>query len=83
MSTPSKRERLRHIVVLRVSTASQAVDGYGLPARERDHRWWNGTPGHEHAMTYIGPQMMAGEAAITKRRAGAAHEERKAARRGR
>ncbi|MFD7574395.1 recombinase family protein [Streptomyces sp. NPDC059810] len=46
MSTPSKRERLRLIVVLRVSTAGQAVDGYGLPAQERDCRRWNGTAGH-------------------------------------
>ncbi|WP_051845585.1 recombinase family protein [Streptomyces globisporus] len=44
MSTPSKRLRL--IVALRVSTAGQAVDGYGLPAQERDCRRWNAGAGH-------------------------------------
>ncbi|MDV9186817.1 recombinase family protein [Streptomyces sp. SR27] len=44
MSIPSKRLRL--IVALRVSTAGQAVDGYGLPAQERDCRRWNAGAGH-------------------------------------
>ncbi|MEU3430559.1 recombinase family protein [Streptomyces gardneri] len=38
--------RLRLIVALRVSTAGQAVDGYGLPAQERDCRRWNAGAGH-------------------------------------
>lgn len=46
MSTPSKRDRLRLIVSLRVSTADQAVDGYGLPTQERDCRRWNAVAGH-------------------------------------
>ncbi|WP_331725360.1 recombinase family protein [Streptomyces zaomyceticus] len=46
MSTPSKCERLRLIVVLRVSTAGQAGDGYGLPAQERDCRRWSAGTGH-------------------------------------
>lgn len=46
MSTPSKRECLRLIVALRVSTAGQAVDGYGLAAQERDCRRGNTGSGH-------------------------------------
>jgi DNA invertase Pin-like site-specific DNA recombinase len=41
MATPSRTTpALRLIVVRRVSTAGQAVDGYGLPAQEADCRKW-------------------------------------------
>ncbi|MET9414116.1 recombinase family protein [Streptomyces klenkii] len=46
MGTPHRRERLRLILVRRVSTAGQAVDGYGLDAQERDCRKWNAAAGH-------------------------------------
>ncbi|TJZ41214.1 resolvase [Streptomyces piniterrae] len=53
MTTPNKRERLRLIVVRRVSTAGQVVDGYGLDAQERDCRKWNTAAGHRivHVVT--------------------------------
>ncbi|MGW3491518.1 recombinase family protein [Streptomyces sp. NRRL F-5630] len=46
MVNPTPRARLRLIIALRVSTAGQAVDGYGLPAQERDCRKWNTLAGH-------------------------------------
>lgn len=44
MSTPSTRLRL--VMVRRVSTIGQAVDGYGLDAQEADCRRWTKTTGH-------------------------------------
>lgn len=43
MKAPSARRPSSHrlIIVRRVSTAGQAVDGYGLEAQERDCRRWN------------------------------------------
>jgi DNA invertase Pin-like site-specific DNA recombinase len=54
MVLPSpRRERLRLIIVRRVSTAGQVVDGYGLDAQERDCRRWNAGAGHRivHVVT--------------------------------
>ncbi|MFS4103736.1 recombinase family protein [Streptomyces sp. PD-S100-1] len=38
--TPPRNPALRLVLVRRVSTAGQAVDGYGLPAQEADCRKW-------------------------------------------
>ncbi|MFF7021956.1 recombinase family protein [Streptomyces klenkii] len=53
MGTPLRPERLRLIVVRRVSTAGQAVDGYGLDAQEDDCRRWSRTAGYRivHVVT--------------------------------
>lgn len=40
MTTPRTPAALRLVLVRRVSTAGQAVDGYGLPAQESDCRKW-------------------------------------------
>ena len=40
MTTPRTPAALRLVLVRRVSTAGQAVDGYGLPAQEADCRKW-------------------------------------------
>ncbi|MER7938810.1 MULTISPECIES: recombinase family protein [unclassified Streptomyces] len=53
MSTPYKRERLRLIIVRRVSTAGQAIDGYGLPDQERDCRTWNASSAGGHRMVHV------------------------------
>ncbi|MEU9349186.1 recombinase family protein [Streptomyces sp. NPDC048278] len=53
MSDPYKRERLRLIIVKRVSTAGQAIDGYGLPAQERDCRTWNASPAGGHRIVHV------------------------------
>lgn len=52
MSAPNERERLRLIVTLRVSTAGQVVDGYGLPAQEGDCRKWNSAVG-KHRIVHV------------------------------
>lgn len=53
MSIPYKRERLRLIIVKRVSTAGQAIDGYGLPAQEADCRRWNASPAGGHRIVHV------------------------------
>jgi DNA invertase Pin-like site-specific DNA recombinase len=40
MTTPQRTPALRLVLVRRVSTAGQAVDGYGLDAQEADCRKW-------------------------------------------
>lgn len=47
MKTPQHAtERLRLVMVRRVSTIGQALDGYGLDAQETDCRRWNTAAGH-------------------------------------
>lgn len=41
MGIPASASRLRLVMVRRVSTVGQAVDGYGLDAQEADCRRWN------------------------------------------
>ncbi|MFB7619272.1 recombinase family protein [Kitasatospora sp. NPDC056181] len=49
-----RRDRLRLVLVRRVSTAGQAVDGYGLPAQEADCRRWNTTsPEGGHRIVHV------------------------------
>ncbi|MEU6170193.1 recombinase family protein [Streptomyces tanashiensis] len=44
MTTP--QTRLRLVMVRRVSTIGQAIDGYGLDAQDHDCRRWNSAAGH-------------------------------------
>lgn len=50
--TSATRKRLRLVICRRVSTAGQAVDGYGLESQERDCRKWNTSVGH-HQIVHV------------------------------
>ena len=47
-----RRERLRLVMVRRVSTVGQAVDGYGLDAQDADCRRWNRSLPTEHRIVH-------------------------------
>ncbi|MFC1439064.1 recombinase family protein [Streptacidiphilus sp. N1-10] len=51
-SSAPRRERLRLVMVRRVSTVGQAADGYGLDAQDADCRRWNRGAGAGHKLVH-------------------------------